>query len=204
MRRAIHIILAATLLNCSGCATARRAAEWYKDWRNPVEIEQPPAEQPEQPTTPDAPEQPPEQPEPPPVSASLMQYIPDNGHGRAVIRIRASEQPRGYSVITAHGHKSIDPPIGTHEEWMAANNGRPPHRITPDGCAEWTLAISGAEIARRALAFGMHSGAVVMIFHTRAQGGNVSHFVDARFPAGVEGGRVPVRNITNQEWRDVR
>jgi hypothetical protein len=44
----------------------------------------------------------------------------------------------------------------------------------------------------------------MMIFHTRAQGGNVSHFVDARFPAGVEGGRVPVRNITNQEWRDVR
>ncbi len=142
------------------------------------------------------------QPPPPAASKSDAQWIPDRGDGRAVIRVLASMLPNGYSIITADGHRHIDPSSTVYDDWMRANNKRPPHRITADGYAEWVLDISGVEIARRAQAFNMRSGVIVMVFHTRSPSGNYSHFLDPRFPHGTPDGRPIIPNKDNKNWGD--
>jgi hypothetical protein len=138
-------------------------------------------------------------PEPPAVVASTeMQWFERDG--KAVIRIDASRGPRGYSIVTANGHKDIDPrPPMTEAQWLSANNGRPPHRIV-DGYAEWTLDRSGAEIAAAAEAYNRSSGPVVMLFVKCNTRGQVAYWVNPTRQYGVEGGRDPVLNLNNYGW----
>ncbi len=214
----IAILIAATI--ATGCSTSavRREIDRYQRRRNPIEQPSPEQPAPEQPTPNPAPQPQPQpdpapapapQPQPPPPaieSQSLLQWIPDRGDGRAILRIRAWLGPRGYSIITARHHKSIDPPIGSHTEWMDANNYRPPDRFI-DGWAEWTMPFSGAEFARRAEAFATGSGFVVMVFNTTQvrpapdKPLNVSHFINPRIPYGHPGGRLPTLNIDNTNWQ---
>jgi hypothetical protein len=155
---------------------------------------------------PDAPQPQPEPlpapvvPEPPAVVASSeMQWFERDG--RVVIRIDASRGPRGYSIVTAHGHKDIDPaPPMSEAQWLAANNSRPPHRIV-DGYAEWALDRSGADIAATAQAYNRSSGPVVMLFVKCNTGGQVAYWVNPARQYGVEGGRDPVPNIDNNGWQ---
>jgi hypothetical protein len=158
---------------------------------------------------PDAPDVPQPQPEPLPdpvtpdppavVASTEMQWFERDG--RVVIRIDASRGPRGYSIVTAHGHKDIDPrPPMSEAQWLAANNGRPPHR-TVDGYAEWTLDRSGADIASAASAYGRSSGPVVMLFVKCNRGGQVAYWVNPARQYGTEGGRGPVPNIDNNGWQ---
>ncbi len=154
---------------------------------------------------PDAPQPQPEPvtepvtPEPPAVVASTeMQWFERDG--KAVIRIDASRGPRGYSIVTANGHKDIDPPPPmTEAQWLGANNGRPPHRIV-DGYAEWTLDRSGAQIASAASAYGRNSGPVVMLFCKCNTGGQVAYWINPTRSYGVPGGRDPVVNVNNYGW----
>ena len=169
-----------------------------------AEFDKPDIVQPEQPAEPDAPEVPevvtPEpEPEHPAVIASAeMQWFERDG--KVVIRIAASRGPRGYSIVTAHGHKDIDPlPPMTEAQWQAANNQRPPQRIV-DGFAEWTLDRSGADIAAAALAYRRNSGPVVMLFCKCNTGGQVAYWINPEREYGTDKGRAPVVNVNNYGW----
>lgn len=172
--------------------------------RKPSEPQPPPVEEIKPPTPGPTPEPPPtpEPIHPPVVEQPLMQWFDRNGSG--VLRVRADLHPKGYSIITAHGHRSIDPALPhDHEAWVAANNSRPPHRFV-DGWAEWTLPHSITEYATRALSQGMGSGSIIMVFCKRDPSGDISWFLRAERPHGTVGATAPTRNITNQEWRQVR
>jgi hypothetical protein len=130
---------------------------------------------------------------------SEMQWFERDG--RAVLRIKAAFSPRGYSLITAHGHKDVDPrPPMTESQWLAANNARPPQRVA-DGYAEWVLDRSCAEIAAAAQAYGRSSGPVIMVFSKCNVGGQVAFWVHPAQQYGTIGGRAPVKNIDNTGWQ---
>jgi hypothetical protein len=142
-------------------------------------------------------------PEPPVEAPALMQWFERDG--RVVIRLRASLGPRGYSIITAHGHKHIDPVSTAEADWVAANNSRPPHRIV-DGWAEWVLPQSAAQISALALSHGRPSKAVVMVFHKTSRTADdgqmhVAHWVNPLREYGTPGGRAPARNSDNKGWQ---
>ena len=177
---------------CSSCKTL---GEYV------AELDKPDIAQPEQPAEPDAPVvvTPEPEPEQPVVVASAeMQWFERDG--KIVIRIDASRGPRGYSIVTAHGHKDIDPsPPMTEAQWLAANNQRPPQR-TVDGFAEWVLDRSGADIAAAASAYGRNSGPVVMLFAKCNTGGQVAYWIHPEREYGTDKGRAPVVNVNNYGW----
>jgi hypothetical protein len=138
------------------------------------------------------------------VAESEMQWFERDGH--IVFRIKAAFGPRGYSIVTAHGHKDVDPPPPmTEAEWLSANNNRPATRIV-DGFCEWELKQSGQQIAESALAHHRNSGPVVMLFCKTAvvpPGGHnrdIAFWVNPTQTYGVTGGRAPRRNIDNGGW----
>jgi hypothetical protein len=160
-----------------------------------VPVNEPEAPAPALPAEPEAPAA-----EPPSAEAiSEMQWFERDG--RAVLRIKAAFSPRGYSLVTAHGHKDVDPrPPMTESQWLAANNGRSPQRIV-DGYAEWVLDRSCAEIAAAAQAYGRSSGPVIMVFCKCNVGGQVAFWVHPAQQYGTIGGRAPVKNIDNTGWQ---
>ncbi len=160
-----------------------------------VPVNEPEAPAPALPAEPEAPAA-----EPPSAEAiSEMQWFEKDG--RAVLRIRAAFSPRGYSLVTAHGHKDVDPrPPMTESQWLSANNARPPQRIV-DGYAEWVLDRSCAEIAAAAQAYGRSSGPVIMVFSKCNVGGQVAFWVHPTKQYGTSGGRAPVKNIDNTGWQ---
>ena len=138
-RPIIHLVILSALIS-SGCTSLR---DRYSIRIIKREQPAPPVANPHPTPAPPAVD-----PIPPP---ELMQWFERDG--RTVLRIAAYLDPRGYAVITAHGHKHIDPASTDHDDWMRANNSRPPHRVV-DGWAEWTLPWIQAEYARPALAHG--------------------------------------------------
>ena len=196
--------LACLTLILSGCTTAQRSRLQRQydrlPWRDSGEQAPVVPDTPDVPAAPDVPVVP-DAPVPPPVvERSVMQFFERDG--RMIVRLAAHLQPRGYSLITAHGHKHIDPVEPGDAVWMAANNARPPTRYV-DGYAEWVLPWSRTELTARTLSFRAGSGNIIMVFHKLSPSGDISHFVrtDRDYGTGIN---TPVRNITNQEWRQVR
>ncbi len=146
----------------------------------------------------------PPKPEPDPVAQGEMQWFERSG--RVVFRIASALGPRGYSIVTAHGHKDVDPaPPMTEAEWLSANNNRPATRIV-NGFCEWELKQSGQQIAEAALAHRRNSGPVVMLFCKTAvvpPGGHnrdIAFWVNPTQTYGIPGGRAPRRNVDNGGW----
>ena len=155
------------------------------------------------------PEEAPETRARPPAGGSVFQWIPGNP---TILRLRADLSPLGYGIATAQGHHHVDPhnlshtAPGAHESWMAANNARPPHRIT-NGYAEWSLP-AASTLNSRATGFQTSSGSIVLVLFKLSggteYGTTISFFVDINQTYGTPGSRPPVHNRDNSNWPEAQ
>jgi hypothetical protein len=158
----------------------------------PLEPAPPPP--PVQPPVPQTPAPPPAPTEPPQDSA-LMQFFESNGTIK--IRLDNSLRPRGFGLITAHGHKHVEPYNDSHEDWMNSNNSRPPEQVI-NGMAEWDLKISRQVLLQRIRGHNRPSRDVIMVFHKASP--DISFWVNVNRDYGINGSKEAPRNITNKGW----